>query len=129
MIDEGDIPSIQCKMNLRGSKSMRKVDDLSLLIMEFYVPALTPRLSSTETSLQLPENITHFAACSINTGVIHVHNNIEHVTISHRRVMNGRCDAEILNSFMCNKSSIFSPEVLETTLFQTLIFSMQISCQ
>jgi hypothetical protein len=28
MIDEGDIPSIKCKMRLRGPKSLRKVDGL-----------------------------------------------------------------------------------------------------
>jgi hypothetical protein len=37
---------------------MRKVDGLSFIFVKFYVPALTPRLSSTETSLQLSENIT-----------------------------------------------------------------------
>jgi hypothetical protein len=26
MIDEGDIPSVECKMSLRGPKSVRKVD-------------------------------------------------------------------------------------------------------
>jgi hypothetical protein len=48
--DVGDIPSILCKMSLRRLKSMRKVDGLSLIFIEFYVPALTPRLSSNETS-------------------------------------------------------------------------------
>jgi hypothetical protein len=60
-IHEGDIPSIQCKMNLRGPKSMRKVDGLSLIFIDFYVPALTPRLNSTESSLQRYENATLFA--------------------------------------------------------------------
>jgi hypothetical protein len=32
---------------------VRKVDGLSLIFIEFYVIALTPRLNSTETSLQL----------------------------------------------------------------------------
>jgi hypothetical protein len=50
MIDEGDIPAIQCKMSLRGS--VRKGDGLSLFLID-YVSALTPSLSSTETSLQL----------------------------------------------------------------------------
>jgi hypothetical protein len=45
IIDKGDIPSIQCKMSLRGPKSVRKV------FIDFYVPALTPRLSNTQTSL------------------------------------------------------------------------------
>jgi hypothetical protein len=53
MIDEGDIPSSQCKMSLRGPKSMRKVDGLSHMFIDFYFPALTPRLSGTEISLQL----------------------------------------------------------------------------
>jgi hypothetical protein len=38
MIDEGDIPSIQCKMSLRGPKSMKKVDWLSLISTDYYVP-------------------------------------------------------------------------------------------
>jgi hypothetical protein len=63
MIDEGDISSIICKMSLRGPKFMRKVDGLILIFIDFYVPVLTPRLNSTETSLQLSENITLFAIC------------------------------------------------------------------
>jgi hypothetical protein len=31
---------------------MRKVDGQSLFLIDFYIPALTPRLNSTETSLQ-----------------------------------------------------------------------------
>jgi hypothetical protein len=37
---------------------MRRVDDLSLIFIDIYVPALTPRLNSTETSLQRSENMT-----------------------------------------------------------------------
>jgi hypothetical protein len=70
MIDKGGIPSIQCKMSLRVSKSMRKVDGLRFSFIDFYVPALTPLLSSTETSLQLSENIMLFAVCRIYTVVI-----------------------------------------------------------
>jgi hypothetical protein len=70
MIDEGDIPSIQSKMDLRGRKSMRKVDGLSIILIDYYVPALTPRVNSTETSLQLPENITFFVVFRIYTVVI-----------------------------------------------------------
>jgi hypothetical protein len=70
MIDKGDIPSMQCKISLGGPKSMRKVDCLSLNLIYFYVPAHTPRLNYTETSLQLSENITLFAVCRIYTGVI-----------------------------------------------------------
>jgi hypothetical protein len=70
MFDKRDIPSIQCKMRLKGLKSMRKVDGLNLIFIEFYVPALTPCLNSTECSLQLYENITFFAVCRIYTGTI-----------------------------------------------------------
>jgi hypothetical protein len=37
MIGEGDISSIQCKMSIRGPKSMSKVDDPSLIFTDFYV--------------------------------------------------------------------------------------------
>jgi hypothetical protein len=49
--DEGDIASIQCKMSIRGSKSVRKVDGLILIFVDFYVLELTPRLNNTEISL------------------------------------------------------------------------------
>jgi hypothetical protein len=65
MIDEGDIPSVQCKVSLRGAKSMRKVDSMTLIFIDFYVSALTPRLNITEISLQLSENINPFAVCRI----------------------------------------------------------------
>jgi hypothetical protein len=42
------------------TKSMRKVNDLSLILINFYVPVLTSRLSSTETSPLLSESITLF---------------------------------------------------------------------
>jgi hypothetical protein len=63
--DKGDISSIQCKMSLRGRKSIRKVDGLNLIFHASYVPALTPRLNSTEPSLQLSKNIALFAICLI----------------------------------------------------------------
>jgi hypothetical protein len=37
MIDEGALPS----MSLRGPKPVRKVDGLSLVFIDFFVPALT----------------------------------------------------------------------------------------
>jgi hypothetical protein len=66
--DEEDIPSIQCKMSLKGLKYMRKVDGLSLIFIDFYVPVLTPCLNDTETSLQLSENITLFVVCRTYKG-------------------------------------------------------------
>jgi hypothetical protein len=70
MIGKGDIPSVQYEMSLRGPKSVRKVDGLSLILIDIYVAALKPRLISTGTSLQLSENITLFVICCIYTGVI-----------------------------------------------------------
>jgi hypothetical protein len=67
MIDEGDIPSIQYKMSLKEIESMRKVDDLSLIFIDFYAPAFTPRLSSSEITLKLHENISLFALCRAYT--------------------------------------------------------------
>jgi hypothetical protein len=69
MIDKGDIPSTQCKMSLMGPKSMRKVDDLCLIFIEFYVPGLTRRLNSTENSLQLSDYITLLAVDHIYADV------------------------------------------------------------
>jgi hypothetical protein len=70
MTDEGDIPYIQCKMNLKRPKSIRKEDGLSLIFIDFYVTALKPHLNSTEISLKLSKNIILFAVCHIYTGVI-----------------------------------------------------------
>jgi hypothetical protein len=70
MIHEGDIPFTQYKMSLSGPRCVSKEGGLSLIFIDFYVPALTVRLDSTETSLQLAENITLFAVCRIYTGVI-----------------------------------------------------------
>jgi hypothetical protein len=67
MTDEGDMPSIQCKTSLRGPKSMGKVDCLSLIFIDFYVPGLTPRLSSSETWLHLSVDRALFAECLLTT--------------------------------------------------------------
>jgi hypothetical protein len=42
---------------------MRKLDGMSLIFINFCVPALTPRLNSTETSLQLSENVPSLRCC------------------------------------------------------------------
>jgi hypothetical protein len=49
--------------------TVRELDGLSLNFIDFYVLALTPRLSCIKTSLQLSENII-FSVCRIYTGVI-----------------------------------------------------------
>jgi hypothetical protein len=43
MIDEGDIPSIQGKMRLGGPKSMKKVNDLSLIFNDFLFQRSQPQ--------------------------------------------------------------------------------------
>jgi hypothetical protein len=65
MIDEEYIPSSQCKMSQKGPNSMRKVYIVSLIVINFYVPAITPRINNIKTSLQLSANITLFALCRI----------------------------------------------------------------
>jgi len=42
MTYKGVVPSFQCKMSLDHSTSMREIDDLSLIFIDFYVLALTP---------------------------------------------------------------------------------------
>jgi hypothetical protein len=49
---------------------MKKLNGLGLIFIRFYVTEPTPRLNSTETSLQFSENIPLFVVCRIYTGVI-----------------------------------------------------------
>jgi hypothetical protein len=49
---------------------MRKVDGLSLIFIDFCVPAFTPILNSSDTSLQLSENVTLCGLSHIYIGVI-----------------------------------------------------------
>jgi hypothetical protein len=65
MIHKGDVSFIQCKLGLGRPNWMRKVGGLSLIFIDFYVAALTPRVNSTEISLQISENILIFAVCGI----------------------------------------------------------------
>jgi hypothetical protein len=70
IIDGKDILAIQYKMSLRGPKSVRKVDSLNLIFIDFYVTAHTPHLNTSEISLQLSENTTLLAVYRIYTNVI-----------------------------------------------------------
>jgi hypothetical protein len=70
MTDKGDIPSIQSKMSFGGPKSITQTGGPHLIFIDFYVPALTPRVSGTETSLQFSEKTTLFAIFHIYTGAI-----------------------------------------------------------
>jgi hypothetical protein len=66
MISEGDIQSIQRKVSLKGPKFVRKIDDMILNFIDFYVP----RLNSTEASLKLSQKMTLFAVFRLYTGAI-----------------------------------------------------------
>jgi hypothetical protein len=45
--------------------SVREVDRLSLILIDLYVPALTPRLHYSEAALQLSESTSLLAVCCI----------------------------------------------------------------
>jgi hypothetical protein len=44
---------------------MREIDGLNLILIDLYVPALTPRLRCSEAALQLSENKDLFAVCCV----------------------------------------------------------------
>jgi hypothetical protein len=50
-----DVPSFQWEMSLDWSTTMREIDGLRIILIDFYVPALTPPLHC-EAALQLSEN-------------------------------------------------------------------------
>jgi hypothetical protein len=56
-------------MSLDRSTSVREVDGLSLMLIDLYVPALTPRLHCSEAALQFSENTALFAICCIHARV------------------------------------------------------------
>jgi hypothetical protein len=70
MIEDGVILFIRYKMRLRALKFVRKVEDLSLIVVDIFVPALTALLNNIEISVQLSGGITVFAVCRIYTRVI-----------------------------------------------------------
>jgi hypothetical protein len=64
---------LQCKMRFGGPEFRRQVEVLSVMFIAFYVPTLTSRLNSTETSLRLSENITLFEVCRIYIYIYRCH--------------------------------------------------------
>jgi hypothetical protein len=80
MIQEGDVPFVQCEVSLRGPKSMRDVDGPNLIFIDFNVPALELRINWIETALQLSENITLFAICGIHTSAVDSFQLLNHLT-------------------------------------------------
>jgi hypothetical protein len=67
---KGNIPSFQCKMSLHRSTSTGEVDGPSLILIDLYVAALTPRLHCIEAALQLSENIALFVVSRQQRGLI-----------------------------------------------------------
>jgi hypothetical protein len=57
-------------MGLKRSNSMREVDDLHFIFINFNVLALAQFLNRIQTALQLSENITIFAIHDMHTCVI-----------------------------------------------------------
>jgi hypothetical protein len=49
---------------------MEEVHGLILILIDLYIPALTPRLQFWEIALHFSENITLFAACCISACII-----------------------------------------------------------
>jgi hypothetical protein len=70
MIDKRDIPSIECKIILRGPMSMTKVDGMSLILIDFYIQRSHNISITLRLRRQLSENITLSVVCLICTGVI-----------------------------------------------------------
>jgi hypothetical protein len=71
---------------------MREIDCLSLVFIDFYVPALTPRLDCIKAALQLSENIALLALyCSMR---IRIHGNVsaKNIRLSIPAVLNRRAD-------------------------------------
>jgi hypothetical protein len=67
--DEGDIPSLQCKVSLRGPKSVRTLDCLSLIFITFMFQGLRHVPIALRPRCKLSENISLFAACRMYTDV------------------------------------------------------------
>jgi hypothetical protein len=44
MIHTGNVPSVQCEMNLSFSKSMKEVGGPSFILIDFNIPALASHL-------------------------------------------------------------------------------------
>jgi hypothetical protein len=67
IIYERNVPSIQCKVRLDRLSSREEIDALSLSLIDFYVPALTPRFHRSKAALRLSENITFPAISHTDT--------------------------------------------------------------
>jgi hypothetical protein len=57
-------------MRYRQSTTMREVDPLSFIFINFYISALTPDLHCPETMMEFSNNKTLLAICRIQTGVV-----------------------------------------------------------
>jgi hypothetical protein len=70
MILEGHVASLGCEVNLNWSKSMREINSLSLVFIDFNATALTLHLNCNKTALQLSENTIFLVIRGISASVI-----------------------------------------------------------
>jgi hypothetical protein len=59
-----------CSMSL-GTMSSGEIARLSFPFIALYVPALTPQIHCSDTTLEFPENIMFVSSCHVNTGIAH----------------------------------------------------------
>jgi hypothetical protein len=70
VVEEGNLPSFQCKTSFDWCAPMGEVDGLSLLFINLNVSALTPRLHCGESALEFSNNITLCTISGIQTRII-----------------------------------------------------------
>jgi hypothetical protein len=70
MIPEENVQFVQCELNFTKSKSSTEIDGSNLILIDFNVAVLAPRLNWIQTGLQLSENIILFAIRGKHTSVM-----------------------------------------------------------
>jgi hypothetical protein len=67
MIHEGNVLYMKCKASFGRLSSIGEKDGLGVILIHFYVPALTPSLHQREAALQLPCNLSYIDTCHQQT--------------------------------------------------------------
>jgi hypothetical protein len=65
MIYKWDVPSIQCEKRVRQSMLVREIDRLSLVLIDFNIPAFTPGCRRVKPTLEFSYYVTLLAVCRI----------------------------------------------------------------
>jgi hypothetical protein len=60
-----NVPPLPCKLSPDQCASVREADDRNLTLFGIYLPAFTPRLPSTQATLQRSENVSLLGFCGI----------------------------------------------------------------